>query len=207
MAQNVFPFSTGAGLKGGWEQSQWYHFRVNRAGYVLAGGRSSRMGRDKAKLPFHGASLAEIVAREVALAAGKVTYVGRPDLGGIPDLYPGEGPLGGILTALRHTDADWNLIVACDMPEVTAAFLRHLVLQTRESSADIVLPYCGDRPEPLCAVYHRRTLGALEAAFASGIRKVTAAFGGLGVHRLDCTEVSVFQNVNTPEDWSVYAAE
>src|ERR1700730_16611535 len=85
---------------------------VKRSGYVLVGGRSSRMGRDKALL------FGKDVAREVDLAAGNVTMVGNPDLREtleypcIPDLYPGEGPVGGILTALNHTSVEWNLVVA-----------------------------------------------------------------------------------------------
>src|SRR5215472_12946061 len=109
------------------------------------------MGRDKALLPFHGATLAATVSREVARAAGSATLVGNPELGGIPDLYPGEGPLGGILTALHHTSAEWNLIVACDMPEVSAAFLQELLSAAENSDADALLPEGpSGLPEPLC---------------------------------------------------------
>jgi molybdopterin-guanine dinucleotide biosynthesis protein A len=164
------------------------------------------MGRDKARLPFRGSDLARAVAREVEKAAGSVTLVGHRELGGIADRYPNEGPLGGILTALHHTSADWNLIVACDLPEISAAFLTRLLEVAGRSTAAIVLPFAGEgRPEPLCAAYHRRSLTALEAAFGRGIRKVTAAMEGLPVERLDVAEVAVFQNVNTPEDWSPYA--
>jgi molybdopterin-guanine dinucleotide biosynthesis protein A len=179
---------------------------VQRSGYVLVGGRSSRMGRDKARLPYRGEALAEWIARAVKTAAGSATLVGNLDLGGIPDLYPGEGPLGGILTALRHTPADWNLIVACDMPEVSAEFLERLLAAAERSGADALLPHGpSGRAEPLCAVYHRRAGEPMERHFAGGIRKVTAALVGVATVWLPVAELKPFQNVNTPEDWAGYA--
>ena len=100
---------------------------------MLVGGRSSRMGRDKALLPYRGGVLAEFVARAVKLAAGSAVLVGSPSriahLGYpvLRDIYPGEGPLGGILSVLEHNAAEWNLIVACDMPEISAGFLSGLL--------------------------------------------------------------------------------
>jgi molybdopterin-guanine dinucleotide biosynthesis protein A len=173
------------------------------------------MGRDKARLPYRGGALAEWVARAVELAAQSATLVGNPELGGIPDLYPGEGPLGGILTALHHsllhspyqTGADWNLIVACDMPEVSAGFLRKLLAAAEASGADALLPEGpSGKVEPLCAVYHRRALAPMERHFARGVRKVTAALEGVPTIRLSVPELAPFQNVNTPEDWAGYAA-
>lgn len=169
------------------------------------------MGRDKALLPFRGGALAESVARAVEQAAGSVVVVGRAALGAwpvIPDLYPGEGPLGGILTALRHTRASWNLVAACDMPELTPAFLAELLDAAEDSDADALLPAGpSGRPEPLCAVYHRRVLPSVEKAFRGGIRKVTASLEGLDALLYPVGEVAQFQNVNTPEDWAGYAAE
>jgi molybdopterin-guanine dinucleotide biosynthesis protein A len=172
------------------------------------------MGRDKALLPFRGGVLVETVAREAARAAGGAILVGDPgqyaEFGYpvIPDRYPGEGPLGGILTALHHTTAEWNLVVACDMPELSAEFLRRILDAAEQSGGDALVPQGpSGMPEPLCAAYHRRSRAALEGAFEKGERKVTAAFASLPVVLWPMAELAPFQNVNTPEDWSGYAAE
>lgn len=215
----------------GTRKTQCYHFRVGAspeessgrppcgepgrsatAGYVLVGGGSSRMGRDKALLDFRGASLAETVAATVAEAAGSATLVGSPDryaqlpYAAIPDLYPGEGPLGGILTALRHSHAEWNLIVACDMPEVDPQVLKRLMEAAQAADCAVLIPVADGRPQPLCGVYGRKCEAALEAEFARGVRKVTAALDAAGCVRLPMEETRQFQNVNTPEDWAAYAA-
>jgi molybdopterin-guanine dinucleotide biosynthesis protein A len=194
-------------------ETQCYHIAVSHAGYVLVGGRSSRMGRDKALLPFQGGALCQSVAWAVAEAAGNATFIGDPGRYGglgypvVPDLYPGEGPLGGILTALRHSTADWNLIAACDMPRLDAELLRGLLRTALDSEADALLPLGAEgRPEPLCAFYRRRCLKPFEDAFAAGVRKVTAALETVRTVRVPVAEVSLFQNVNTPEEWSGHAA-
>ncbi len=178
------------------------------------GGRSSRMGRDKASLPFRGGVLVQHVANAVQQAAGSVVLVGSPGkLGAVgypilPDIYPGEGPLGGILTVLQHSRADWNLIVACDMPALTADFLGGLLCAAEASEADAFVPRGpSSRLEPLCAVYHQRSRGALYQAFAEGTRKITRAFAALRIAEIRIDEIMPLQNVNTPEDWAAYGAE
>jgi molybdopterin-guanine dinucleotide biosynthesis protein A len=182
------------------------------AGYVLVGGRSSRMGRDKALLPFRGGVLVSAIADAVSEAAGTCTLVGDPERYSglayrvLPDLYPGEGPLGGIVTALRDSTADWNLIVACDMPALDGSFLARIRDEAIRAGADVLLPAGpGGRPEPLCSVYHRRVLGHVEGAFARGVRKISEAVAGLRLTVFPIAEVARFQNVNTPEDWSRHA--
>jgi len=177
------------------------------------------MGRDKALLPLPGGrrTLGQSVAGIVASAAGSAALVGDPErycsLGYpvVPDRYPGEGPLGGILTALAHTSADWNLITACDMPGLNAGFLRELLAAAAAGNADILLPFGpSGQPEVLCAVYRKRAMTALEAAFRAGIRKVAlaaAAPSSLRTVPFHVAEVSVFQNVNTPEEWAAHGAE
>lgn len=169
------------------------------------------MGRDKALLPFRGEPLAGAIARAVEQAAGSVTIVGRAEFPGfpaIPDLHPGEGPLGGILTALAHGRSDWNLVIACDMPEVTPEFLRSLLDRAEAAGRDALIPHGPDgRPEPLCAVYRSTAREPLEREFACGVRKVMTAVAVLDAAACDVREVAHFQNVNTPEDWAGYAAE
>jgi len=190
---------------------------VDRAGYVLVGGKSSRMGRDKALLPSTEGTLGQRVARVVAAAAGSAVLVGNPQRYGelgypvIPDLYPGEGPLGGILTALTHTSADWNVLLACDMPRLTASYLARLLDAACDAEADILLPVGpSGRLEVLCGVYRKRAWGALNRAFAAGIRKVSDAAKGVDKLRkipFEVSEVSIFQNVNTPEEWAAHGTE
>jgi len=167
------------------------------------------MGTDKALLPFRGHPLARSLAELVERAAGGVVLAGNPDLGpqvgypAIPDLYPGEGPLGGILTALAHTASDWNLVVACDMPGLTVEFLAGLLKAATGSGAGALVPVGpGGRLEPLCAVYHRRLHAPLGLAFARGVRKIMAALEEIDLCRWPVAETGVFQNVNTPEDWA-----
>jgi len=170
------------------------------------------MGQDKALLPFRGEALAQAIAKEVKAAAGHAALVGPPGrpvpsgFSTVLDMHPGEGPLGGILTALQHTAACWNLIVACDMPNVSATFLRDLLDAAERWDVDALVPAGPSHTlEPLCAVYHRRARQALGAAFSSGQRKVTAALDGLRVAVLLVREPTPFQNVNTPADWAAYA--
>lgn len=186
---------------------------MKRAGYVLVGGRSSRMGRDKALLPFRGAPMAQRIAGEVAQAARSAFLIGHPErysgLGYpvIADAFPGEGPLSGILTALRHTNVQWNLVVACDMPGLTSGFLEDL-LEAAEANGSTTIPVGpSGRMEPLCAVWHGDALRAVETAFGQGIRMVAAALEGLRWTAYPVAEVAPFQNVNTPEDWTGHAAK
>jgi len=171
------------------------------------------MGRDKALLPYRGRTLVESVAQAVEQAAGSATLVGHPrrysrlGLPAIPDAYPRQGPVGGILTALGHTSADWNLVTACDMPGLSARFLRMLLAEAEGSGEDaLVASGPSGRPEPLCAVYHKRARPALEAAFRRGVRKALTALEELRVAILPFSQVTPFQNVNTPEEWAGYGA-
>jgi molybdopterin-guanine dinucleotide biosynthesis protein A len=182
-----------------------------RAGFVLVGGKSSRMGQDKAALPYRGGTLLDHVAAAVKQAAGSVTLVGPPEqyrglgLPVVADNPPGLGPLAGIHTALSVSTAAWNLIVACDLPAVSGAFLETLMGAAEESGSDCLIPHGpSGLPEPLCAAYHSRCLAAIGAALARNVRKVTDGLAGLNVAAWSVPESCWFRNVNTPEEWTHY---
>jgi molybdopterin-guanine dinucleotide biosynthesis protein A len=169
------------------------------------------MGRDKALLPFRGGALAGHVAATVCAAAGSAILIGDPRKYGhlgypvLPDRSPGAGPVGGIETALSYTAADWNLVLACDMPAIGADFLRALLDAAERLNADALVPAGpSGRLEPLSAVYHRRCLTPLRLALSAGVRKITDALAGLEVARFAVDDGGCFENLNTPEEWACY---
>jgi molybdopterin-guanine dinucleotide biosynthesis protein A len=186
---------------------------ASRAGFVLVGGNSARMGRDKALLPFGGATLAEHVATQVEAAAGSVTLVGDPERYRamryplIADVHPGCGPLGGIEAALAASNARWNLVVACDMPGLTAQFLRSLLERAESCGGQCLAPVSpAGRVEPLCAVWNRGCLAAIGGALCGKVRKMTEALLAVRAVYWPVPEAAWFENLNTPEDWAGHGA-
>jgi molybdopterin-guanine dinucleotide biosynthesis protein A len=184
------------------------------AGFVLAGGESSRMGRDKALLELDGVPL---VVRAVALVesvAGSAAVIGHPEkfrslrFHSVADDWPGAGPLGGIATALRASEAVWSLVIACDMPYLTKAWLNFLAAYALGSQADAVLPMNERGVEPLCGMYNKRCESAIWLALDRGTRKVTEGLAGIHVEHIEPAEWKafdsaghLFKNMNSPEDY------
>ena len=188
--------------------------KTSIAAFILAGGKSSRMGMDKGLLEIDQAPLVVRTARLVGAVAGVVIVVGRPEtyqrlgLLAIADDWRGCGPLGGIATALRSSDAEWNLIVACDLPYLTRQWLEFLVRRARQSHADAVVPMSEHGAEPLCATYQSRCEPAIRGALEQGTRKVTDGLARIGVEYLEPAEWKcfdsdglLFKNMNTPADY------
>jgi molybdopterin-guanine dinucleotide biosynthesis protein A len=199
------------------------HPTLDVRAYVLAGGASSRFGRDKALVRFGArpllldiVALAQTCVSEVAVVAAAQKYA---DLDGkleiIKDQWPGEGPLGGIITALQHTAAtapvyQWNLILGCDMPFLTAEWLQFLVALARASGQEtqLILPHSAHGPEPLCACYRTSAVEPLKSVFDRGVRKVTQAVKQVRTEVLDesvwkrfDSAGRLFWNMNTPADF------
>jgi len=184
------------------------------AGFVLAGGASSRMGSAKALLEIGGVPLLVRTVRLVESAAEPVTVIGNAgayeSLGvrAIDDDLPGAGPLGAIATALRASSAPWNLVVACDLPHLTREWLEYLAGRALASPADAVLPMNARGAEPLCAAYHKRGEAAIRAAIERGVRKVTDGLKELRVETIEPAEWKafdsdglLFKNMNLPADY------
>lgn len=188
-----------------------YHLLMDStAGFVLTGGRSSRMGRDKALLPIEGALLVERTAERVRAAAGSVTLIGAPGryahlgLPVLPDLVEdggSGGPIYGLHTALNMTHADWNLVVACDMPGLTAGFLSDLLATAKQLGCACLAPQTDSGLHPLCAVYHRRASDAVEFAIQHKRFKMHDLLKSLGAVSWPVTDASLLENVNTPLEW------
>src|SRR5205085_5084440 len=104
-------------------------------GFVLAGGKSTRMGTDKALLDWHGRTLLTYMTDLLRDVADQVLVVGRDPL---PDRLPGRGPLSGIATALEATATDANLILAVDLPHLTHDFLKYLRVRIENSIHPLV---------------------------------------------------------------------
>jgi len=187
---------------------------------VLAGGASRRFGRDKALVEFDGEPLIARLCRTLQSAtaapaciigdAEKYSHVGVEC---IADRWPGEGPLGGIITSLEATDVtsnptSWSLVVGCDMPFLTSEWLRYMAERAAASKADVVAPQSPHGLEPLCACWRTSAAPTLTRAFETGIRRVTEAMKQLPMEVLDAADWKrfdnfdrLFWNMNTPADY------
>jgi molybdenum cofactor guanylyltransferase len=181
---------------------------MRQAGFVLTGGASRRMGRDKALLSFQGIPLAAWVASRVERAVDRVSLVGGGEryvhLGYpvLDELYAGCGPLSGIEAALRLGGAEWSLIVACDMAGIQVDWLEEMLDAASGSAVQAVYArQSGGAIEPLCAVYHESCLGPVEELLQSGMFKASGLFSKINGLAFDASWADQLRNVNTPEDW------
>jgi molybdenum cofactor guanylyltransferase len=179
-------------IKGGW------------AGAVLCGGESRRMGRNKSDIRVGGRAMVDrAVAALVGAGCRHVCTVGGAPLAEVtyvPDRWPGEGPLGGIITALHHFsgEAEGVVVLATDLPRVTSSTVSAIV----SSLGDFDLAVASDPDgalQPLCALWRVRLLTYLDTAFANGLRTVHGAVGHVDAVAVPLSAEEL-TNVNTPED-------
>jgi molybdopterin-guanine dinucleotide biosynthesis protein A len=202
--------------------------------FVLAGGRSTRMGQDKALLQVAGVSLLEHALdklRALGTSAAPRIVGLRPDLSSyapvVPDLHPGCGPLSGIEAALAATTQPLNLFLPVDLPLLPAGLLGWMLRRAEITGALATVPRVNGRPQPLCAVYHRDLLAGVTASLDAGNYKVMPVVMAATQSRageIDVFDVELlastypemhrfsslplyrwFHNCNTPEDVTAIA--
>ncbi len=176
----------------------------------MAGGKSSRMGTDKAFVPVLGKPMIEHVLDQVSgLGSETIIMTNKPDnysylgLAIYGDLYPDRGPLAGLHAALYHATHPSVLVVACDMPWLNRLLL--IYLASLRKSADVIVPQWHEYPEPLHAVYSKVCLAAIDEKLQMGQLKTISFYERVNVRFVKREEIAQFDpagrsfsNINTP---------
>ena len=186
------------------------------SGVALAGGRSKRLGRNKAIEKIGEQSLIERVVGKLSQVTSETVVVvaeesKAADLNLPPwvrtaaDLYPGTGSLGGIFTGLSAAKGNYGVVVACDMPFLNVDLIRFML--DIVSDYDAVVPRLQGRPEPLHAVYSKSCVGPIERCLQADQLKIAIFFEQINVAYLEEDDIEAFDpshlsffNVNTQED-------
>jgi molybdopterin-guanine dinucleotide biosynthesis protein A len=190
--------------------------KLRVTGVILAGGMSTRLGRDKAVEPLAGQPLiGRVLSMLSDVTDTSVVVVNDEDRGAelpLPedvtvavDAYPNSGSLGGIFTGLRAASADWALVVACDMPFLNPSLLSRML--ELSDGYDVVAPVLDGRPEPTHALYSKACLPHMEERLQQGKLKITGFYEDVRVRYITEDEVDLldpgrlsFFNVNTQDD-------
>lgn len=180
------------------------------SGFILAGGKSSRMGTDKALLMIKNEPLLKRIIRLIEPLCGSIAISGQNadyvkfNVKIIPDLYSDCGPIAGIHSSLKHSHSDWNLLVSVDVPFLNEKLIRNLISSTGEF--DCIIPEHTSGVEPLIGLYHKRILPIVEEMIKNGDYKLMYMLSKLNVRYLDCNSLihkypRLFMNINRPEDY------
>lgn len=182
---------------------------------INAGGQSARMGTDKAFVEILGQPLIEhVIERVSGLGQAETILVSnRPDdyahlgLPMVGDVLPDKGSLGGIYTALYHSQTPYTLVVACDMPFLNPALLRTMIDLCAGDQYDIIVPRVEGYPQGLHAVYSQRCMEPIRARLDADRLKVIGFYDQVRVRYIDEAEYApldpdglAFRNINTPEE-------
>jgi molybdopterin-guanine dinucleotide biosynthesis protein A len=183
-------------------------------GFVVAGGRSRRMRRDKALLPWGAGTLLDHavdrlrgVEDDVRILCGAEPRYAERGLPILTDAVADAGALGGVLTGLQALDRPAGLFLAVDLPLVTVELLRRLL--DLAPGWDAVVPVASAGPEPLCAVYARACLDPVRRRIQAGELKMTAFWADVRVREVTAAELApfgepdrLFLNVNEPATYA-----
>jgi molybdopterin-guanine dinucleotide biosynthesis protein A len=192
------------------ESSPMVHSQLS--GFVLAGGKSTRMGQDKASVTLNGLTLLQHALAALREVCSDVAILGKQELYGAlgpvyEDIFPGCGPLGGIHAALSSSKTKFNLIIAVDTPFLAPDFLSYLAERAFDSGAIVTTPEIDDYTQPLCTVYSLEFRSIVEQALRQGNYKIVPLFPPgrtLVIKEAELRQFAfaadMFENLNTPED-------
>jgi molybdenum cofactor guanylyltransferase len=181
--------------------------------FILAGGKSTRMGTDKAFVDYAGRTLlaraldlAHSVASDVRIVGSKEKFAAFAPV--VEDVIRGCGPLGGIHAALQASSTELNMVLAVDVPFVSRAFLQYLIKQARGAPEAAAVVSRGDEGwQPLCAIYRREFASVAELALRAGRNKITRLFDEVRTRVIEQKELesagfspTIFRNLNTPQE-------
>lgn len=189
-----------------------FHVHDEITGIILAGGKSRRMGRDKALLKVNGVRMIERVANVLRENFSRLLLIGDRherfsdlDLPVLPDIYPGSS-LGGLYTGLYHAATEYVFAVSCDLPFPNADVIRHLC--SLRSGFDAVVPVSGRGYEPLFALYAKSCMAPIRAQLEHGEFCAHAYYPQIRVRHVLQEELACFDcdgraflNINTPEEF------
>lgn len=187
--------------------------------FILAGGKSTRMGADKAFVALDGRTLlaraldlARSVTPEVRIVGDAAKFAAFAPV--VDDQFRDCGPLGGIHAALRASSSELNLVLGVDLPFLSLALLQYLISRARGSSASVVVPRAAGGWQPLCAVYRCEFADAAEIALCEGRYKIDALFDKASTQEISEGELQaagfsprIFRNLNTREELARAKAE
>ncbi|TKJ40454.1 hypothetical protein CEE37_09065 [candidate division LCP-89 bacterium B3_LCP] len=176
-------------------------------GYILAGGKSSRMGKDKRWLQKDGMTLLERSCNLVESALGnKPIIVGDNfdndnyyDCEVIPDAAPNKGPLGGLVASLKHCETTWVLILPVDMPDLSVSDL-NMLIQAVEEDYDVIAFKSKRGIEPLAALYSAQNLDYWQMRLQAGELSLKGGISQLSLKTVIPTNETSLSNLNAPED-------
>ena len=178
---------------------------------LLAGGKSIRMGKDKGLIKLNGQTLLEQVLSKVEKISRNILIMSNQagyDQFKYPvfrDIHPDKGPIGGIYTGLTHSTTENNLVIGCDMPNLSLAFL-NFILQCHKTNFEATIPIQQERIQPLAGVYKKSCSIKLKTQIDAGIYKMIEALKVIGSNYIEITKDMafyspyLFDNLNTIED-------
>lgn len=185
--------------------------KANISGFILAGGKSSRMGTDKALLLVQDEPLLKRMIRLIGPFCETIAISGQNadysdfNTEMVPDLYTGYGPISGIVSSLKHSLTDWNLLVSVDVPFLNNELIQYLISQIGQY--DCIVPKHDGGIEPLIGLYNKQILPVLDEMISLGDYKLMRLLAKLNTRYVDCNNLikqypQLFFNINRPEDYN-----